>query len=40
MIMRMMFYMTMSLCSVRMMSGIMSWDMGGMVLVYCDTVFF
>lgn len=40
MIVRMMFNLTMSFSSLRMMRGIMGWDMGGVIFVYRDTVFF
>jgi hypothetical protein len=40
MIMWMMFDMTVALRSLSMMGSIMGWDMGGMVLIYCDTMFF
>jgi hypothetical protein len=36
----MMFDMTMTLCSCRVMGSIMGWDVGGVILVYGDTMFF
>jgi hypothetical protein len=36
----MMFHMAMALCSCRMMCSIMGWDVGGVILVYGDTMFF
>ena len=39
MIMRVMFNMTLSLCSSGMMGSIMCWDVGGVVFIYGDTMF-
>jgi hypothetical protein len=36
----MVFDMTVTLCSCGVMGSIMGWDMGGMVLIHGDTVFF